>query len=56
MLLIASTLPVTRQCIYHNYDKMTQWKVSVEFVTATDVESDQHAACNNDGMWVSVGE
>lgn len=54
MLLITLTLPVTRQNINHNYDKITQLNVSEEFVTATDVESDQHAVCNNSGMCVSV--
>ena len=43
MLLIAFTLPVTRQNINHNYDKITQPIVTEELVTATDVESDQHA-------------
>lgn len=54
MLLIALTLPVTRQNINHNYDKMTQPNVSEELVSATDVESDQHAVCNNSSMCVSV--
>lgn len=54
MLLIALTLPVTRWNINHNYDKITQLKVSKEFVTATDVESDRCAVCNNSGMCVSV--
>lgn len=53
--LIALTLPVTRS-INHNYDKITQLNVSAEFVTATDVESDQHASCNNSGMCVRLFE
>lgn len=51
MLLIVLTPPVTRQNINHNYDKITQQN---EFVMAADVESDQHAVCNNSGMCVSV--
>lgn len=43
-LLITVTLPVTRQNMNHNYDKMTQPNVSEELVSATDVESDQHIA------------
>jgi len=54
VLLITLTLPVTRQNINHNYDKITQPHVSEEFVTATDVESDQHAVYNNSGMCVCL--
>lgn len=56
MLLITLTLPVTRQNINHNYDKITQLSVSEGFVAATDVESDQHAVCNNSGMCVCLFE
>lgn len=52
--LIALTLPVTHHNINHNYDKITQLNTSEGLVTMTDVESDQHAVCNNSGMCVSV--
>lgn len=54
-MLIALTLPVTQQSIHHNYDKITQPNVLEELVAAADVESDQHAVCNNSVMCVSVG-
>lgn len=38
MLLISLTLPVTRQSINHNYDKITQLSVVEELGSAADVE------------------
>lgn len=53
-MLIALTLSMTHLSINHNYDKITQLNVSEELDTATNVESDHHALCNNSGMCVCL--